>query len=279
VAERCGERTLVIRTLDLGGDKFASSLTLPKEMNPFMGWRAIRLCLERTDIFKVQLRAILRASSLGNVRVMFPMISTVQEVRLARQLIEEVKTELLEDGYDLNPDMLVGAMIEIPSAALIADVLARDVDFFSIGTNDLIQYTLAIDRVNEKTAQMYDPMNLAVLRLMKIIIDAAHCTPCPNSAGQDQNPACPIGNRKERKVIPVSVCGEMASMPSMALLLVGLGVDELSTVATSIPANKELIRALSYKSARTVAAQALQYDDPEDVRTLVREHMATLKLT
>jgi len=279
VAERCGDKPLVIRTLDLGGDKFASSLTLPKEMNPFMGWRAIRLCLERTDIFKIQLRAILRASSLGNVRVMFPMISTVQEVRLARQLIEEVKAELLEEGYDLNPDMLVGAMIEIPSAALIADVLAREVDFFSIGTNDLIQYTLAIDRVNEKTAQMYDPMNLAVMRLMKIIIDAAHCTPCRNSEVRDSNPACPIGNRKTRKVIPVSVCGEVASMPTMAFLLVGLGIDELSTVATSIPPNKELIRAMSCEHARTVAAKALQCDNPEEVRSLVQEHLATLKLT
>jgi phosphotransferase system enzyme I (PtsI) len=279
VAERCGDRPLVIRTLDLGGDKFVSSLTLPREMNPFMGWRAIRLCLERTDIFKTQLRAILRASSHGNVRAMFPMITTVQEVRLARQLIREVTTELLEEGCDLNPDMLVGAMIEIPSAALIADVLAREVDFFSIGTNDLIQYTLAIDRVNEKTAQMYDPMNLAVLRLLKIIIDAAHCRPCRDEPSRESNPACPIGHQRQRNPIPVCVCGEMASEPAMAFLLVGLGVDELSTVATSIPSNKELIRAMNRGHAADVVEQVLNCDDPEKVRALVNDQLAELKLT
>lgn len=279
VAERCGERPLVIRTLDLGGDKFVSSLTLPKEMNPFMGWRAIRLCLERTDIFKTQLRAILRASAHGNVRAMFPMITTVQEVRLARQLIREVMAELLGEGCDLNPDMLVGAMIEIPSAALIADVLAHEVDFFSIGTNDLIQYTLAIDRVNEKTAQMYDPMNLAVLRLLKIIIDAAHCRPCRDEPSREVNPACPIGHQRQRDSIPVSVCGEMASVPAMAFLLVGLGIDELSTVATSIPQNKELIRAMNSRQATMIAEQVLRCDDPEKVRALVNEQLVELKLT
>jgi phosphotransferase system enzyme I (PtsI) len=175
--------------------------------------------------------------------------------------------------------MLVGAMIEIPSAALIADVLAREVDFFSIGTNDLIQYTLAIDRVNEKTAQMYDPMNLAVLRLLKIIIDAAHCTPCRGEPSRDANPACPIGHWQQRDSIPVSVCGEMASVPAMAFLLVGLGIDELSTVATSIPRNKELIRAMNRRHAAGVVEQVLGCENPEMIRTLVDEQLAELKLT
>ncbi len=277
VAEKFADQPVVIRTLDLGGDKFVSSLKLPREMNPFMGWRAIRLCLERVDLFKPQLRAILRASAVGNVRIMFPMITTVQEVRRTKELIEDVKRELLAEGQNFNPDILIGVMIEIPSAAIIADILAREVAFFSIGTNDLIQYTLAIDRVNEKTAQMYDPMNLAVMRLLKIVIDAAHCRVCQNpSKDALSHHACPIGRSSRRKSIPVCVCGEVASMPSMAFLLVGMGVDELSTVATSIPRNKELIRSISAAHARSVVAQALACDNPDDVRSLVEQNISKL---
>ena len=277
VAEKFADQPVVIRTLDLGGDKFVSSLKLPREMNPFMGWRAIRLCLERVDLFKPQLRAILRASAVGNVRIMFPMITTVQEVRRTKELIEDVKRELLAEGRNFNPDILIGVMIEIPSAAIIADILAREVAFFSIGTNDLIQYTLAIDRVNEKTAQMYDPMNLAVMRLLKIVIDAAHCRVCQNpSKDALSHHACPIGRSSRRKSIPVCVCGEVASMPSMAFLLVGMGVDELSTVATSIPRNKELIRSISAAHARSVVAQALACDNPDDVRSLVEQNISKL---
>jgi len=274
VAQRCGARPVVIRTLDLGGDKFVSSLTLPREMNPFMGWRAIRFCLERTDIFKTQLRAILRASALGNVRVMFPMIAVLHEVLAATRLIEEAKVELRREHKDFNPRMPIGAMIEIPSAALIADVLARHVDFFSIGTNDLIQYTLAIDRINEKTARMYDPFNLAVLRLIKTTVDAAHGRRSPadaEAAGAHETRT--RADRTDARPIPVAVCGEVAANPLCALLLMGMGIDELSTVASYIPQNRELIRSLAFADAEKIARDALRQDTAHDVRTMVQNYI------
>jgi len=277
VAKICGEKPVVIRTLDLGGDKFASSLNLPKEMNPFMGWRAIRFCLERTDIFKTQLRAILRASNDGNVRIMFPMISTVQEVRMAKKIVEEAKAELKNEGKPFDEKIQIGVMIEIPSAAMIADILAGETDFFSIGTNDLIQYCLAIDRVNEKTAHMYDPLNVAVVRMIKLTIDAAHnISYAEKSCGGTSD--CPLALGSDRKPIKVSVCGEIASEPLLAYLLLGLGVDELSTASISIPQNKQLIRASSYEKAHSAAVAAIRIHDSKKVQQMLIDEILSLKL-
>ncbi len=277
VVEKCEGKQVVIRTLDLGGDKFASSLKIPREMNPFMGWRAIRLCLERHDIFKPQLRAILRASANGNVKIMFPMISTVQEVRAAKKLIEECKLELQNEGKSFDDKIEIGIMIEIPAAAIAADVFAKEVDFFSIGTNDLIQYCLAIDRINEKTAHMYDPMNIAVLRLLKIVVNAAHNV-CSKNEFCKNISLCSSNDKTKQKQIKVCVCGEIASHPLMAYLLVGLGVDELSTVASSIPKNKKMIRTMSYEDSKKIVEQALNCYDSDYVEKLVSEKIAELKL-
>ena len=221
VAQEMLPHSVIIRTLDLGGDKFMSALQLPEELNPFLGWRAIRFCLERVDIFKVQLRAILRASAAGNIRMMYPMISGVQELRRANEILEECKAELKNEGLAFNPEMEVGAMIEIPSAAVIADVLAKEVDFFSIGTNDLIQYTIAVDRVNERISYLYEPTHPAIIRLIKMTVDAAHA-----------------------HNLWVGVCGEMAGDIMLTPLLIGLGVDELSTGAALVPRVKRAVQSL-----------------------------------
>ena len=221
VAREMGGQSVIIRTLDLGGDKFMSALQLPSELNPFLGWRAIRFCLERVDVFKTQLRAILRASALGNIRMMFPMISGVDELRRANAVLEECRQELRAKGIPFNEQMEVGAMIEVPSAALVADLLAREVDFFSIGTNDLIQYTIAVDRINERIAHLYEPTHPAIIRLIKMIVNAAHA-----------------------HNLWVGVCGEMAGEISLTPLLVGLGVDELSTGAALVPRVKRAVQSL-----------------------------------
>lgn len=221
VAREMGDQSVIIRTLDLGGDKFMSALQLPSELNPFLGWRAIRFCLERVDVFKTQLRAILRASALGNIRMMFPMISGVDELRRANAVLEECRQELRAKGIPFNEQMEVGAMIEVPSAALVADLLAREVDFFSIGTNDLIQYTIAVDRINERIAHLYEPTHPAIIRLIKMIVNAAHA-----------------------HNLWVGVCGEMAGEISLTPLLVGLGVDELSTGAALVPRVKRAVQSL-----------------------------------
>ena len=221
VAREMGQQSVIIRTLDLGGDKFMSALQLPSELNPFLGWRAIRFCLERVDVFKTQLRAILRASALGNIRMMFPMISGVDELRRANVVLEECRQELRAKGVPFNEEMEVGAMIEVPSAALVADLLAKEVDFFSIGTNDLIQYTIAVDRVNERIAHLYEPTHPAIIRLIKMIVNAAHA-----------------------HNLWVGVCGEMAGEISLTPLLVGLGVDELSTGAALVPRVKRAVQSL-----------------------------------
>jgi phosphotransferase system enzyme I (PtsI) len=233
---------LIIRTLDLGGDKFLSHLNVPMEMNPFLGWRAIRFCLQEKEIFRAQLRAILRASAEGNIKVMYPMISCLDELVQANALLDECREQLRKDGVPFDPKLEVGAMIEIPSAVLTADTLAKRVQFFSIGTNDLIQYALAVDRLNEKIAHLYEPANPAILRLIKMTTDAAH------AAG-----------------IWVGVCGEMAGDPLMIPLLLGLGVDELSVTPASVPQIKYLIRRVKMSEAKEIAEAALKSESAEEI--------------
>jgi phosphoenolpyruvate-protein phosphotransferase (PTS system enzyme I) len=234
VAERVRPHPLIIRTFDLGGDKLApGTVDITDELNPFLGWRAIRFCLENIDIFKTQLRAILRASAVGNVKVMFPMISGLDELRGAVAVLEECKKELRRANIEMAAKIEVGAMIEIPSAAICASVLASEVDFFSIGTNDLIQYALAVDRVNEKIAHLYEPTHPAVLRLLKMIADAAHTNK-----------------------IWVGVCGEMAGDIALIPLLLGLGVDELSTAAILVPRVKRAVQSLEIPECRDLVEEA-----------------------
>lgn len=221
VAAQIPDHSLIIRTLDLGGDKFMSALQLPGELNPFLGWRAIRFCLEQVDVFKTQLRAILRASAMGNIRMMYPMISGLDELRRANAILEECREELRQEGKPFNQEMEIGAMIEVPSAALVADLLAKEVDFFSIGTNDLIQYTIAVDRINERIAHLYEPTHPAIIRLIKMVVNAAHA-----------------------HNLWVGVCGEMAGEIALTPLLVGLGVDELSTGSALVPRVKKAVQSL-----------------------------------
>jgi len=242
IAEKFGRQPVTIRTLDLGGDKFASQLELAEEMNPAMGLRAIRFCLREPDIFKQQIRAILRASSYGQVQMMFPMISGVGELRTALAVVEEARSELRKRRISYDRNMRVGIMVEIPSAAIIADQLAREVDFFSIGTNDLIQYVLAIDRVNEHVSYLYEPLHPAVLRLIRRVVDGGH------DAG-----------------IPVAMCGEMAGEPVYAYVLLGLGVDEWSMNATSIPRVKRILRKSVAYEAREFVAELLVHPTAADI--------------
>ncbi len=221
VAEAAQPHSVIIRTLDLGGDKFMSTLHMPEELNPFLGWRAIRFCLERVDVFKTQLRAILRASAVGNVKMMYPMISGVEELRRANVILEECRAELRAEGVPIGDTMEVGAMIEIPSAAMSADILAKEVSFFSIGTNDLIQYSIAVDRLNEHIAHLYEPTHPAIIRLIRMTVEAAHA-----------------------RGLWVGVCGEMAGDIVLTPLLLGLGVDELSAGAGSVPRVKRAVQSL-----------------------------------
>jgi phosphotransferase system enzyme I (PtsI) len=244
VVEALAPNPVIIRTLDLGGDKpMASNPDLfPKEANPFMGYRAIRFCLDNPDIFKDQLRAVLMASSHGKARLMYPMISGAEEVAQANAILEECRVELRARGQPFDESMEVGAMIEIPSAAAVIDLLERQCDFFSVGTNDLIQYMLAIDRGNDRIAHLYEPAHPAVVRTLKRIVDDSHA-----------------------KNVPVSVCGEMAGDPVYAALLLGLGVDSLSMSPTLLPAVKFLVRAMKMSDAKALAADALLMTSAKEI--------------
>jgi phosphotransferase system enzyme I (PtsI) len=245
------DRPVVIRTLDIGADKFSSvSDLVTGEKNPFLGLRSVRLCLRNLDLFKTQLRAILRASVYGDVRVMFPMVSTVMELRQCRSLLLEAREDLEEEGIPFKSDMQVGTMIEVPSAALISDVLAKEVDFFSIGTNDLVQYTLAADRNNENVAGLYNPADPAVLRLMHMVIEA--------------------GKREE---IDVNVCGEMSGEVIYTPLLIGLGLRHLSATPRKLPEIKRVIRSLTVPDAERVAREALRMESAREVTTYLREQL------
>ena len=253
VAERFARHPVTIRTLDLGGDKFASQIELADEMNPAMGLRAIRFCLKEKEIFKQQLRAILRASPHGRVRVMFPMISGMGELRAARAILEEAKSELRKRRVAFDKEIPLGIMVEIPSAAMLADLLAREVDFFSIGTNDLIQYALAIDRVNEHVSYLYEPLHPAILRMIRRTVDAGH------DAG-----------------IPVSMCGEMAGEPFYTYVLLGLGLDELSMNTTSIALVKRILRKSAAYEAREFAGGLLMHGTAAEIGKILRKKLEDL---
>ncbi len=247
VAEAMKDSSVIIRTLDLGGDKFLSQFEMPKEIQPFLGWRAIRFCLARPDVFKLQLRAILRASAFGKLKLMYPMISGVEELKQANVILEDCKEELRHERMGFDEDIEVGVMIEVPSAAITADLLAKESDFFSIGTNDLIQYSLAVDRANEKVAYLYDPAHPAVLRMIKSIIDAGH----------QQN-------------IKVGMCGEMASDELFTMVLLGLNLDEFSLSPLAIPQIKYIIRAVTFEDAKNIAKEALSLDTSKAVSSFMQ---------
>ncbi len=253
VAEQMNPHSVVIRTLDLGGDKFLSQFQIPHEMQPFLGWRAIRFCLARPDIFKLQLRAILRASVHGNLKLMYPMISGIEELRQANGLLQEAKDELRQKGMKFNDNIPVGVMIEVPSAAMTADILAKEADFFSIGTNDLIQYCLAVDRGNEKVAYLYEPAHPAVLRMIRLVIDSAH-----------------------QAKIKVAMCGEMAGEPSLALILLGLGLDEFSVPPQVIPELKFIIRAIGFKAVQDIASEAMKLSTGTQVEEFAKDRLAEI---
>ncbi len=246
VLEGMKDKPIIIRTLDIGGDKKLSYLPIGEEMNPFLGYRAIRICLDRKDIFKIQLRALYRASIYGKLKIMFPMISGLQEILSAKEVIEEVKQELRNEGIAFSEEVQVGIMIEIPSAAVISDILAKHVDFFSIGTNDLVQYSLAVDRMNEKISYMYDPYNPAVIRLIKMVIDNGH-----------------------KEGIMVGMCGEMAGDQLAIPLLLGLGLDEFSMSSASVLSVRKLVRGLEFKKAKEIADEVLTFSTSKEIKECI----------
>lgn len=248
VLEGMDGKPVVVRTLDIGGDKELPYLNLPKEMNPFLGFRAIRLCLEEQDMFRTQLRALLRASVYGNLKIMFPMIATLAEFRQGKAILEEERQKLQAEGVAVSEKIELGIMVEIPSTAVIADQFAKEVDFFSIGTNDLIQYTMAADRMNERVSYLYQPYNPAILRLVKMVIDAAH---------------------KEGKW--AGMCGEMAGDEQAIPVLLGLGLDEFSMSATSILKARSQIRNLSKADMEALASEVLQMSTTEEVLEAVAQ--------
>jgi len=239
-----------IRTFDLGGDKFFSDPKLAREMNPQMGLRAIRFCLQEVSLFKVQLRAILRASAFGKTRILFPMISGIEEIRAAKRILSEVKDDLRREGIAVGEDIEIGAMIEVPSAVVMAEVLAREVDFFSIGTNDLIQYVLAIDRINDRVNYLYEPLHPAVMKMIKQVVDVGH-----------------------RAGIHVAMCGEMAGDPLYVMILLALELDELSMNPLAIPKVKEIIRATTLKDSKKLLREVMKMSSATEIRALVEKTM------
>ncbi len=253
LAENSAVKYTTIRTLDIGGDKFSSNIEVAKEINPAMGLRAIRLCIKEIDLFKAQLRGILRASAHGPLKILFPMISGMEEVKKAKAVLKECMDELRQERVDFDASIRIGIMVEVPSTCMITDLLAAEVDFFSIGTNDLIQYTLAIDRVNEYVSYLYEPLHPAVLRMIKKTIDDAHA-----------------------HNIEVAICGEMAGEPLYVPILLGLEIDEMSMNAYSIPRVKKIIRGLRHSYCKTLVAEILAKDSPKESELLVRKEMERL---
>lgn len=251
VLKEIGANPVILRTLDIGGDKQLPYFDFPEELNPFLGYRALRICLDRPDIFKTQLRAVYRASAVGKLKVMFPMITGVDEFRQAKAVAGEVRDQLQAAGIPFNPDVPLGVMIETPAAAMIADRLAEEADFFSIGTNDLIQYTMAIDRTNQKVAHLYQPFHPAILRLLQVIVTAAH------NQGK-----------------PVGICGEMAANPAIIPLLIGLDLDELSMSPGAILAAKKVICNLDQQECRHLLEEALQLATAGEVEAHVNQWIA-----
>lgn len=247
LAEIMGGRQVTVRTLDIGGDKFASGVSWAEEMNPALGLRAIRFCLRSPEIFKTQLRAILRAAYFGNIRIMFPMIAQVEEIIQAKHILNEVAESLHRDGLPFRENIQIGAMIEVPSAVVTADILAKEVDFFSIGTNDLIQYSLAIDRINKNVASLYQPLHPAVLRMIRRVVESA------KEAG-----------------IEVSLCGEMAADPVNIPVLLGLGLDAISMNPISIPTIKNVVRTLSFEESKLFVQEVLEQTSTSSVLGLIQ---------
>ncbi|MCL5674335.1 MAG: phosphoenolpyruvate--protein phosphotransferase [Candidatus Omnitrophica bacterium] len=241
------DKPMVIRTLDIGGDKFISELRTPTELNPFLGNRAIRFCLSQIEFFKTQLKAMMRAGYYGDLRILIPMISIFEEIKKTKELIKECASELKKDGKKFR-ELPLGIMIEVPSAALISDILAKEVDFFSFGTNDLIQYTIAVDRVNEKISYLYQPFHPAILKLIKISVDNA-----------------------KKCGIKTSICGEAASIPEIACVLLGLGVDELSMSPSAIPDVKQLLRKTSFKKMTEIAGKVFEFSTHEEIHNYVKK--------
>ena len=248
VLEGMEGKPVVIRTLDVGGDKHLSYLKIPKEENPFLGFRAIRYCFQDLPLFKTQLRALLRASIFGNLSIMFPMISGLEEIEAAKTALEEAKQELKKEGHTISDQIKVGIMIEIPSAAIMADLLAKHVDFFSIGTNDLIQYVCAVDRMNENIHSLYDPFHPGVLRLIHQVIEA----------GKNQN-------------IEVAMCGEMAANEALTEVLLGMGLTHFSMAPGSILKTKKIIREMDYKKAQKKAQKVLTLPSGKAIREELKQ--------
>jgi phosphoenolpyruvate-protein phosphotransferase (PTS system enzyme I) len=251
LAESTAPNWCIIRTFDLGGKKLAREIMGSKEDNPVLGLRALRLCMQHRDMFKTQLRALLRASAFGKIKIMFPLVSGVQELRQVKTLVREIRLELDAEGIPHNKELQIGIMVEVPSAAVIADLLATEADFFAIGTNDLIQYSLAIDRGNENVSYLYEPLHPAILRLVKMVIDAG-----------------------KRAGIPVEMCGEMASDPIYAIVLLGLGLEQFSMNPSSIPVIKNVVRSVRYRDCRRIAEIALQKKTAQEIEEFVIESVA-----
>jgi phosphotransferase system enzyme I (PtsI) len=252
LAEEMAPNWTIIRTFDLGGKKLAREVIGTQEDNPVLGLRGLRLCMKHRGMFRTQLRALLRASAFGKIKIMFPLVTGIQELRQAKTLVREIKAELDAEGLAYAPDLKIGIMIEVPAAAIIADVLAQEADFFAIGTNDLIQYSLAIDRANENVSYLYEPLHPALLRLLKFVITSG-----------------------KRAGIPVSLCGEMAADPLYSIILVGLGLEHFSMNPSSIPVIKNIFRSLKYKDCKRIADAALKKRTAQEIEEFVIESVAT----